>query len=74
MKRKNIGQVTKRYTVYKHISQWDGNFRCHVWELIFQSDDRAEAWDYYRQLEKQLGYYEINDEHLSSAKCISATT
>lgn len=71
MKRKYVGEVNKRFTVYKHVSQWDGNFRCEVWELLFQSDDKAKAVDFY--LQQVGGYYQLNDESLTSAKCLSAT-
>lgn len=72
MKRKIIGTIEKRYTVYKHISQWDGNQRCEVWEIIYQSDDKQEAFTFYHS--QNSGYYQVNDESLITAKCLSATT
>lgn len=73
MRRKVIGTVDKRYTVLKHVSQWDGNQRCEVWEIIFQSDDKQEAFNVYYTAENQGGYFQVNDESLSSAKCLSST-
>lgn len=71
MKRKLIGTVEKRFTVYKHVSQWDGNQRCQVWEVVYQSDDKQEAFDFYHS--QSGAYFELNDESLTSAKCLSAT-
>ena len=71
MKRKYVGDVSKRYTVFKHVSQWDGNFRCDVWELIFQSDDKNESFEFYHA--QSSGYYQLNDESLETCKTLSAT-
>lgn len=69
MKRKYVGQVSKRYSVFKHVSLWDGNFRCDVWQLIYESNDHKEASNHYHK--QTNGYYELTD-HVYS-QCLSAT-
>lgn len=71
MKRKYVGDVSKRYTVFKHVSQWDGNFRCDVWELIFQSNDKNESLEFYHA--QNSDYYQLNDESLETCKTLSET-
>ena len=72
MNRKNVGVVTCRYTVYKHVSSWNGNFRCAVWNLEFQSDNKQEAYDFYEA--HVGGHWELNDESKESAKTISMSS
>lgn len=71
MKRKYVGEVTDRFTVYKHVSSWDGNFRCDIWSLMFQSESKSEAFNFYNSA--GAGYFELRDESLISAKVLSAT-
>lgn len=70
-RRKVIGVPSKRFTVYRFVSQWDGNNRREVWEIAFESDVSKEADQFYHG--QKSGYWQLHDNSRQGDTWVSGT-
>ncbi|MNC06538.1 hypothetical protein D3C87_1455360 [compost metagenome] len=66
------GESTKRYVVRKFEREWVGNYRREQWVIVFESDDKGEAYAHYLALKG--AYYQLADESVTPRNFISGTT
>jgi len=69
---KKYPPASKQFVVRKYEREWVGNHRREQWVVVFESDDKGQAYDHYHALKG--AYYSLTDESVKPAIFISATT
>lgn len=70
-RRKVIGVPSKRFTVYRFVSQWDGNTRREVWEIAYESYLSEDAYKWYTG--QTSGYWQLHDNCRQGDTWVSGT-
>jgi DNA-directed RNA polymerase subunit RPC12/RpoP len=63
--------ANKRYVVRKFEREWVGNYRREQWVIVFESDSKEDAFNYYQA--QAGGYYQVADESVSPFDVVSIT-
>lgn len=69
---KKYPPASKQFVVRKHEREWVGNYRREQWVIVFESDDKGQAYDHYHG--SKGAYYSLTDESVNPAIFISGTT